>query len=224
MMESQVNQKTIAIVGGTGKEGKGLAYRWALAGHKVIIGSRNFEKARAAVEELKVLLHGKGDITGADNKTAVDACEIAVITVPFTAHQAILEELKESLSGKLIIDVVVPLNPPKVTRVFMPPEGSAALQAKAILGESAKVTCAFNNIAYERLLSGDDFDCDVLVCGNSKEARQVVIGLVEDTGLKAWDAGPLENSMVVEGLTSILIGLNIQHKVPSSGIRITGIN
>lgn len=224
MMESQVNQKTIAIVGGTGKEGKGLAYRWALAGHKVIIGSRNSEKAQVAVQELKSMLPGSCDITGLDNQSAVSACEIAVITVPYAAHQAILEELKESLLAKLIIDVVVPLNPPKVTRVSMPPEGSAALQAKAILGEGAKVTCAFNNISYERLISGEEVDCDVLVCGNSKDARQLVIGLVEDTGLKAWDAGPLENSMVVEGLTSILIGLNIQYKVPSSGIRITGIN
>lgn len=223
-MESTDKKFKIAIIGGTGKEGKGLAYRWLQAGHHVIIGSRNVEKAQTAVEELRLILPNVTNLEGMDNQKAVEACEIAVLTVPFTAHQSILSELKEVLAGKLLIDVAVPINPPKVTRVWMPPEGSAALQALSILGENAKVASAFQNISYERLMSGEEIECDVLVCGNGKELRQIVIKLVKDAGMQAWDAGPLENSMVVEGLTSILIGLNIQHKVPSSGIRITGIN
>jgi len=223
-METDENKYKIAIIGGTGKEGKGLAYRWVQAGHHIIIGSRIIEKAQKTVDELKIILPESTNIEGMENHKAVESCEIAVITVPFAAHQSILCELKEALSGKILIDVTVPINPPKVTRVWMPPEGSAALQALSILGENAKVASAFQNISYERLMSGDEIECDVLVCGNGKELRQTVINLVKDAGLQAWDAGPLENSMVVEGLTSILIGLNIQHKVPSSGIRITGIN
>jgi NADPH-dependent F420 reductase len=223
-LESTDNKFKISIIGGTGKEGKGLAYRWLQAGHHVIIGSRNIEKALNAVEELRVLLPDVTNLEGMENQKAVEASDISVLTVPFTAHQTILTELKEVLAGKILIDVVVPINPPKVTRVWMPPEGSASLQALSILGEDAKVACAFQNISYERLMSEEEIECDVLVCGNGKETRQIVINLVKDVGLQAWDAGPLENSMVVEGLTSILIGLNIQHKVPSSGIRITGIS
>lgn len=214
---------TIGIIGGTGREGQGLAYRWTQAGHKVIIGSRSSEKALAAVEQLKEKLCGTGDLTGLTNSEAVTQADIAVLTVPFAAHKDTLIGLREELQGKILIDVVVPLVPPKVTRVQMPEEGSAALQAKAILGENVKVVDAFQTISYERLLSGEEIECDVLVCGGDKEARQTVIGLVEDCGLKGWDAGVIENSVVVEGLTSILIGLNIQYKVPSSGIRITGI-
>jgi NADPH-dependent F420 reductase len=223
-METDDKKYKIAIIGGTGKEGKGLAFRWIQAGHHVIIGSRNVEKAQNAVEELKVVLPEETNLEGLENHKAVETCDIAVLTVPFSAHQAILTELKEVLADKIIIDVAVPINPPKVTRVWMPPEGSASLQALSILGENARVACAFQNISYERLMSGEEIECDVLVCGNGKETRQIVINLVKDAGLQAWDAGPLENSMVVEGLTSILIGLNIQHKVPSSGIRITGIS
>lgn len=213
----------IAIIGGTGREGKGLAYRWAQAGHQILIGSRSREKALGAVSELLEMLHGEGDIEGMTNAEAVSRASIAVLTVPYAAHKETLIGLKDELAGKILIDVVVPLVPPKVTKVQMPEEGSAALQAKAILGEDTQVVDAFQTISYERLLSGEDIECDVLVCGGNKEARGIVIGLVEDVGLKGWDAGVIENSVVVEGLTSILIGLNIQHKVPSSGIRITGI-
>lgn len=223
-MDDEKKLYRIAIIGGTGKEGKGLAYRWAMAGHQVIIGSRNSEKANLAVDDLLSLLSENVKIKGMENSEAVVVSEIAVLTVPFSAHAAILQALKYSIGQKLLIDVAVPLNPPKVARVWMPPEGSAAQQAAAILGEGANVSSAFHNISYEHLLSGEEIECDVLVCGNSKENRQVTMDLVADAGMQAWDAGPLENSMVTEGLTSILIGLNIKYKVPSSGIRITGIN
>lgn len=215
---------TIGIIGGTGREGRGLGYRWAKAGHKIIIGSRSEEKALAAVEELKERLHGEGDVSGTTNDKAVQACEIAVLTVPYSAHRPTLECLKDELQGKIMIDVVVPLVPPKVTRVQMPEEGSAAQQAQAILGDGVKVVAAFQTIAFEHLLNDEDIECDVLVAGGDKAARELVIALAEDIGLNAWDAGVIQNAVVVEGLTSILIGLNIKHKVPSSGIRITGIN
>ncbi|MDY0124699.1 MAG: NADPH-dependent F420 reductase [Anaerolineaceae bacterium] len=215
---------TLGIIGGTGKEGSGLAYRWAMAGHKVIIGSRQVEKALTAVEILREKIgEQEVDLSGTSNPEAVKACDIAVLTVPFAAHAATLEVLKEELQGKLLIDVSVPLVPPKVTKVQMPPEGSAALQAKAILGPDVQVVDAFQTVSFERLLSGEEIDCDVLVAGGNKESREIVIGLAEDMGLNAWDAGVIENTVVVEGLTSILIGLNIKYKVDSAGVRITGI-
>lgn len=214
----------IAIIGGTGREGSGLGFRLALAGHEVLIGSRNVDKAIKAVEDLMPRFEGKEvRISAWTNEEAVEQCDIAVLTVPFNAHAATLEGLKEQLQGKILIDVCVPLVPPKVTRVQMPPEGSAALQAKAILGPDVQVVDAFQTISFEHLLSGEEIDCDVLVAGGNKEAREVVIGLAEDIGLKAWDAGVIENTVVLEGLTSILIGLNIKYKVPSAGIRLTGI-
>lgn len=215
---------TIGIIGGTGKEGKGLAYRWAKAGHKVLIGSRSEEKALAAAADLAALLPSEARVQGLGNLAAVQQCDIAVLTVPFAAHAETLHGLKEALQGKLLIDVAVPLNPPKVTRVSMPPEGSAAQQAQSILGEGVQVVAAFQNISYEHLLKDEPVACDVLVCGTGKEARQTVINLARDAGLTAWDAGVIENAVVVEGLTSVLIGLNIQHKVGSAGIKITGIS
>jgi hypothetical protein len=214
---------TLGIVGGTGKEGKGLAYRWLKAGHRVIIGSRKYEKAQAAIEELSAFMgYTPEGLSGMENQAAVTACDIAVITVPYAGHRSTLEALREVLQGKIVIDVVVPLVPPKVTKVQMPEAGSAAQEAQEILGDGCQVVDAFQNISHERLMGEGDTDCDVLVCGKSKAARDVVIGLVEDTGLKGWDAGPIENAVVVEGLTSVLIGINKQYKVPATGIRITG--
>jgi len=215
---------TIGIIGGTGKEGKGLAYRWVKAGHKVIIGSRQWEKAQKAVEAVSDLLGGETELLeGMENRDAVAGCEIAVITVPYAAHRPTLEGLKDVLGGKILIDVVVPIVQPKVTKAQMPKAGSAAQEAQEILGEDCRVVDAFQNISHERLTNKGDIDCDVLVCGKGKAARDVVLRLVEDAGLRGWDAGPIENAVVVEGLTSILIGLNIQHHVHASGIRITGM-
>ena len=224
MVEDTKQFYRIAIVGGTGKEGKGLAYRWVLAGHEVIIGSRQYEKAQRAVATVNELFDEESDLLkGMENKDAVEACDIAVITVPYAAHRPTLESLKDVLDGKIVVDVVVPIVPPKVTKVQMPPEGSVAQEAQAILGDNCNVVDAFQNISHERLLAEGDVDCDVLVAGKGKAARQIVLGLVKDTGLKGWDAGQIENCVVVEGLTSVLIGLNIQHHVHASGIRITGI-
>jgi hypothetical protein len=215
--------KTIAILGGTGKEGKGLAFRWARAGYKIIIGSRSLEKAETAVEDIRTYLHGAASIEAMLNEDAAGSGDIAVLTVPFAVHEEMLKSLRTQLQGKILIDVTVPLVPPKVSRVQMPPAGSAAQEAQQILGESVQVVSAFQNISYEHLLSQEDIDCDVLVCGSGKGAREIVLNLVKAAGLVGWDAGPLENSVVVEGLTSILIGINKQYGVKSSGIKITGV-
>lgn len=218
--ESSLN---IAILGGTGKEGKGLAYRWARTGHKVVIGSRVLEKAEAAAKDLNELLAGQATVSADTNEAAAQNADLVVLTVPFNAHKTMLEGIRSFIQGKILVDVTVPLVPPKVTRVQMPEAGSAAQEAQQILGEDVQVVSAFQNISYEHLLNDEEIECDVLVCGGNKEARRLVIGLVHDAGLVGWDAGPIENAVVAEGLTSILIGINKQHGVASAGIRITGV-
>ena len=212
----------IAILGGTGKEGKGLAYRWSKAGYRVIIGSRSVERAQAAAQEVSSM-PGAGKVSSMDNLSAALDAEVVVITVPYGAHSETLKAVREALQGKLLIDVTVPLMPPKVTRVQMPSAGSAAMEARQILGEAVEVADAFQNISHEHFLGEHEIDCDVLVTGTSKDARARTIKLVEDAGLIGWDAGPLENSMVVEGLTSLLIHINRHYGSTCAGIRITGI-
>lgn len=214
---------TIAVLGGTGKEGKGLAYRWARAGYKVIIGSRTPEKAVSAASEIIERLEGSSSVVGASNLEAAQQADIVVLTVPYAAHRDTLESVKDALKGKLLIDVTVPLVPPKVTKVQMPPAGSAAQEAKQLLGDDVQVAAAFQNISHEHLLTDEEVECDVLVTGSSKEARAETIKLVEAAGLKGWDAGPLENSVVVEGLTSVLININKTYGSTHAGIRITGV-
>ncbi len=214
---------TIAILGGTGKEGKGLAYRWAKAGYRVIVGSRTPEKAVSTASEINEMLDMESSVTGMGNLDAAEQADIVVLTVPYAAHKETLEAIKNAIRGKLLIDVTVPLAPPKVTTVQMPPAGSAALEARQVLGESAQITTAFQNISYDLLLSDLYIESEVLVTGTSKEARAETIKLVEAAGLTGWDAGPLENSVVVEGLTSILIHINKQYNASHAGIKITGV-
>jgi NADPH-dependent F420 reductase len=221
--ETTTTIHTIAIAGGTGKEGKGLAYRWAKAGYRLIIGSRVLEKALSAADDLNQLIKGGVKVEGMVNQDAAKLADLVVITVPFSAHIPTLEGLKEELKGKILIDVSVPLVPPKVTKVQMPPAGSAALEARQVLGEEVRIVSAFQNISYEHLLNDEEITCDVLITGTDKEARGIVVKLVEEAGMVGWDAGPLENSVVQEGLTSILIGINKQFGVQSAGIKITGV-
>ncbi len=214
----------IAIIGGTGKEGKGLAYRWAKFGHEVVIGSRAVEKAQVAAEDINDLIGEKnGRVVGLENTQAAAWCEIVVLTVPFNAHVDMVTNLKDVIKGKILIDVTVPLVPPKVHVVQMPKVGSAGKEAQGILGEETQVVIAFQNISYERLMKEGDIDCDVLVCGTSKQARDIVLGLVEDAGMTGWDAGPMANAVVVEGLTSVLININKLYGSKESGIKITGV-
>jgi hypothetical protein len=219
--------KTIAILGGTGNQGPGLAMRWALAGHDIIIGSRKQEKAERVAGEVNARLTGRdvsGSVTGMANPQAAAACEVAVLTVPYSAQNALLGDLTHALNGKVLINVNVALKPPKVTHVFIPAEGSACEQAQAILGEATPVVGAFQNVSAHVLDALDEpVRCDVLVCGDDAEAKALAIALAQDMGTRGFDAGPLANAKAVEGLTSILIKLNIQHKVHGSGIRITGL-
>jgi len=221
-----VTPKThIAILGGTGKEGSGLTLRWARAGYPVIIGSRQAEKALRTAAELNEKL-GEDKIRGLTNAQAARQAEIAVLTVPYTAHRATLEELHDDLQGKILVDVTVPLQPPQVTRVHIPEAGPAAVQAQEILGEGVRVVAAFQNVGEHYLKDPQRaIDCDVLVCGDDGGAKAQVIQLAQalDPAIRAFDAGPLVNAVVVESLTPILIGLSKQHKRLRVGVRITGI-
>jgi NADPH-dependent F420 reductase len=216
-------EKTIAVLGGTGKEGSGLGLRWAHAGHRVIIGSRSPDRAGETAAAINARI-GKQNAEGADNLAAAKAADIVVLTVPYAAQLATLQEVKAALAGKILIDVTVPLVPPQVSRVQLPDGGSAVFKAQTMLGETVRVVSAFQNVSAELLAEiGKPVDCDVLVCGDDREARSQVIALAKDAGMRAFHAGPLVNSAVAEALTSVLITINRQYKVKHSGITITGL-
>jgi NADPH-dependent F420 reductase len=222
-MSNTPGMKTIAVLGGTGKEGKGLAIRWAKAGYHILIGSRSQEKAIAVASVIFGLCEKNVMVEGTTNLKAAEAADIVVLAVPYSVHRPTLENVKEALQGKILVDVTVPLVPPHVTRVQMPPAGSAAQEAHEILGDAVQVTCAFQNISYEHLLESESIACDVLVAGTSKEARDETLNLVNAAGLTGWDAGPIENSAVIEGMTSLLIHINKQNASRTAGIKITGV-
>ncbi len=214
---------TLAVLGGTGREGPGLALRWARAGHRVLIGSRWAEKAARVAAGLNARL-GANLIVGMTNTEAADRCEVAVLTVPYTAQNAMLASLKPHLQGKVLICVTVAMQPPHITCVHTPSEGSASEQAQAIVGPGVAVVAAFQNISAHHLATPDSpIPCDVLVCGDRRAAKAVAIHLAEDLGTRGLDAGPLINARAVEGLTSILIGINRRYKVKGAGVRITGV-
>lgn len=217
------NKATIAVIGGTGNEGKGLALRWAYAGYRVIIGSRGAEKAEAAASELNDILARDG-VAGRENPAAAREADLIVLTVPYAAHQPTLESIRAEVQGKILVDVTVPLKPPEVYIVNIPAGRSAAEEAQAILGADVRVVSAFQNVSAHHLKRLDQvIDCDVLVCGDDQEARAAALALVEAAGMKGINAGPLANSVVSEGLTAMLISINRAYGVKDSGIRITGI-
>lgn len=220
------NLPSIAILGGTGALGTGLARRWAQAGYSIIIGSRSQESAQVAVDELLSVLKQRGvnaaNVQAAENTQAAVQADIVVLTVPYAHHQSTLTSVKAAVQGKILIDVTVPLRPPKVGTVQLPEVGSAAQEAQILLGEEVKVVSAFQNVAAHHLQEGHGIDCDVLVAGNNKEARETVIGLVEAAGMKGFSVGPIANSAAAEALTSVLIQINRQFKC-HAGIRISGL-
>jgi len=222
-MEKMPLLLTIAVLGGTGKEGKGLAYRWAKAGYKVLIGSRSPERAVTVASEIMELLEGSSSLVGTSNHEAAELADIVVLTVPYAAHRETLENVKDVLKGKILVDVTSLSIPPMVTKVQMPPAGSAAQEAREIVGEGVEVAAAFQSISHKHLLTDEDVDCDVLVTGTSKDARAEVLKLVEAAEMIGWDAGPIENSIVVEGLASVLRNINKQYGSTHSGIKITGV-
>jgi NADPH-dependent F420 reductase len=215
--------RSIAVLGGTGAEGQGLAVRWANAGHKVIIGSRDGAKAAAAAAELTAKIAPLA-IEGLENHVAAAQCEVVVLAVPYAAQRATVESVATALAGKILVDVTVPLIPPRVSRVQLPQGGSAVEPIQKLLGEATKVVSAFQNVSAHYLSDLDrKIECDVLICGDDKDAREVVVQLANDAGLRGIHAGVLANSAAAEALTSALIAINRHYKVPAAGIRITGI-
>ena len=207
----------IAILGGTGDLGSGLAKCWLKAGYSVVIGSRSAEKAQAFAAELG------GQANGTDNVEAAKAGDVIVLAVPFASHESSLREIKNVVQGKIVVDAAVPLVPPKVSTVQLPREGSAAQIAQSLLGDGVRVVSAFHNVGASKLHEGNRADCDVLVFSNDKEARELVMALAGIVGTRGVDGGLLANSAAAEALTSVLIGINRKYKVPGAGIRITGL-
>lgn len=227
-----MSNQRIAIIGGTGDQGKGLALRWARAGFEIVIGSRDRERARAASAEMRAMLNasGPGDINldAATNADAAANASIIVLTIPFAAHISTLKEIREKIQpGALIVDVTVPLEPAvggKPTRVLGVWAGSAAEQCRELAPEGARVVSAFQNAGADALADLDrEVECDIIVCGDDKEAKQRVRPLVAVIpGCRFIDGGPLANSRTVEAITALLIGFNIRYKT-HTGLRITGI-
>lgn len=206
----------IAVIGGTGAEGSGLAARWVRAGYRTIVGSRDSARAEECAQVIGA--------EGMDNLAAAAACDIAVLTVPFTAQTPTLEHVRDALAGKILVDVTVPLAAGRVMRVTLPPEGSAARIAQDVLGESVRVVSAFQNVSADRLEDAEAaVDCDVLVAGDSPGARREVVKLAEAAGMRGIEAGPLDNAAAAEALTSLLIWINRRYGSDGAGVRITGL-
>lgn len=212
----------LSLVGGTGKEGTGLSVRWAKAGHQVTLGSRDGERARLRAVELSEL-HGVS-LAGADNEAACREAEVVVLCVPHGVHGATLAQLAPHLQGKLLVDITVPLVPPKVREVHLPAGGSAAQEAAALLGPGVKLVAALHHVSSLHLAHPEHvIDCDVLLCGDDLPAKETVTNLITELGLRALDAGPLRNAVALESLTPVLLYMNRRYKSAGAGIRITGI-
>lgn len=232
-MPNPQSNKRIAIIGGTGDQGKGLALRWAQAGFDIVVGSRAAERASDAAKEMLETLTKAGfanaAVSGAHNTEAAASSSIVVLTVPFAAQINTLKEIRDKLQpGAVVIDVTVPLEPAvggKPTRTLGVWAGSAAEQCKEQLPDTVTIVSAFHNVGAEALANlSHEVECDVIVCGDKKDAKEIVRPLITAIpGCRYVDGGPLANSRTVEAMTALLIGINIRHKT-HSGIRITGIS
>jgi len=216
MSETENELGTIAIIGGTGHLGAAIARRLAKAGCELVIGSRNADSAEVAAREIGA------DVRGMANRDAAAAGDLIVVTVPFAAQEATLSDIAPHVAGKVVIDTTVPLVPPRVMRVQLPPEGSAAVRAQALLGAGATVVSGFHNVAAHKLATDEAVDCDVLVFGDDRPARRKAVRLAEHCGLRGIEAGALANSVAAEALTSVLIFVNKTYQVDGAGFRITG--
>jgi NADPH-dependent F420 reductase len=213
----------IGIVGGTGKEGVGLGLRWAQAGHAVIIGSRDAERARAKAAELAAAVPGR-PVEGRSNRDTATAADVVVLTVPATGLATTLPELREACRGKVVVSTVVPLTFGGGRLFTPPPQGSAAEEAQEILGPEAQVVAAFHHIAAHELAAGDHaIECDLLLCGGDAAAKQLVTELGTSMGLRSVDVGPLTNAGPLEGITAVLATINRRYKLKNSGVKISGL-
>ena len=228
-ISANVNAKGIAVIGGTGRQGYGLALRWAKAGGRIIIGSRERSKARAAADRVREVVGSSAKVEGLENAEAASRTDLIVLTVPFAAQTATLKSLKGSLNaGDTLVDVTVPLESAvggNFTRVLGVWAGSAAEQAARVVGDGVHVVSAFHNIGSGLLNDlSKPLDCDVIVCGDHSESKERVrslVGMMPPAGFV--DGGPLENSRIVESLTALLVSVNIRYKAHSVGIRVTGL-
>jgi NADPH-dependent F420 reductase len=212
----------LGLVGGTGKEGSGLSVRWAKAGHTVAIGSRDALRAKEKATELSA--EGAVNITGGDNASIVKDADIVILCVPYSAHASTLEGLKSELAGKIVVDITVPLKPPAVREVNLPKGTSAAEEAKALLDPSTKLVAALHHVSSVHLQDHDHgIACDVLVTGDDAAAKEAVIALIGQLGMRGLDAGPLKNSVALESLTPVLLYMNKRYKSEGTGLVITGI-
>ena len=215
----------LAIIGGTGKEGNALAFRFARAGVHVLIGSRDAAKAQNAANEMNARLGAAaGRVEGFSNRDAAAKADIVLLSVPYAGIQSILEDLRAAAQNKIVINIASSLNPERKSRAKIPAAGSVTAEVQQFFGDSTKVVAAFQNISPEKLEAVDEkIDSDVLVCGGDKAARETVIALIRQIGIDALDAGVLANAVAAEALTAVLIAVNIKYKVKGAGIRITGV-
>lgn len=220
--------RKIGILGGTGPEGSGLAVRWAAAGEHIVVGSRDAQRAVEAARQLRGRLGPTANIEGADNAATVAQCEVVVLTVPFAGHAALLKQVNALWKhGQIVIDTTVPLaasvggSPARMLGVW---QGSAAQQTRELVPPEVSVAAAFHNLSAELLAKEGPVDCDILVCSDDSNAKQVASELVgKIPGARAVNGGKLENARIVESLTALLIGLNVRYKVHTAGIRFTGL-
>jgi len=216
------NRPKLAVIGGTGSLGHALAGRWARAGYEIVIGSRSADKAMEVAAQLDAAGAGTA-ARGLSNHEAALEADIIVVAVPFASQESILRTIADAAGDKLVVDTTVPLVPPKVARAQMPDAGSAAMTARAVLGDEARLVSAFHNVAAHKLKEDGDVDCDVLIFGDEPDDREAVVELAQAAGMRGIHCGPLANSVAAEALTSILIGINKRYKADGAGIRITGI-
>lgn len=219
--------RTIAVLGGTGPAGTGLALRWARAGESVIIGSRDAARAQQAADAIRHQVGPQAEVSGLENSAACAESDLLVLTVPFEGQAALLKQLKPAIrAGSVLIDATVPLAASvggSASRTIGVWQGSAAQQTAELVPKGVSVVAAFQNVSADMLNSNDDVDCDVIVCSDDSQATQVAMELaVKIPRVRAIDGGKLENARIIEQITALLIGLNIRHK-GHGGVRITGL-
>lgn len=223
MTIAEKDKLSIAVLGGTGALGSGLALRWSRAGYDVILGSRDAQRAAERASELSAL--SGAPIRAMSYTDAARAASLSVLAVPFKSQDEVLSRVKDALAGKVLVDCTAPLVPPKVSRVQMPVEGSAGLRAQGLLGDQVRVVSAFQNVGAKHLYDLDHaIDCDVLICGDDAQARDAVVPLVEAAGMRGVIAGPLANSVAAEAMTSLLIFINRHYACNEAGVRVTGLD
>lgn len=209
-------------MGGTGREGFGLGARWAGVGLSVVLGSRVRERGQEAAERARAL-GLRGEIRGGTNREAAEAGEVVVLAIPFEAHDQILPPLREVVRGKVVVDTTVPLKRPNPPELVVPPEGSCARRVQTLLPE-ARVVAAFHTVSAHKLSRLDrDLEEDTLVCGDDPAAKERVSDLAKALGLRAVDAGDLDQAATLERLAALVIGLNLRYRRKAVGVRFVGL-